>query len=82
VEDHHVDRPEVDARQRVKPTGTNRSSGLILTLSPRAAVKPQRRTDTMLYLTHNLNPATDRVRWVDLVARAGGLHPIPSRTRP
>jgi hypothetical protein len=32
VEDHHVDRPEVDARQRVKPTGTNRSSGLILAL--------------------------------------------------
>jgi hypothetical protein len=24
VVDHHVDRPEVEARQRVEPTGTNR----------------------------------------------------------
>jgi hypothetical protein len=29
VEDHHVDRPDVEARQRVKLTGTNRSTGLI-----------------------------------------------------
>ena len=30
VEDHHVDRPDVEARQRVKLTGTNPSIGLIL----------------------------------------------------
>jgi hypothetical protein len=29
VEDHHVDRPAVEAQQCVKPTGTNRSFGLI-----------------------------------------------------
>ena len=29
VEDHHVDRPEVQARQRVQLTGTNRPNGLI-----------------------------------------------------
>jgi hypothetical protein len=29
VEDHHVDRPDVEARQRVKLTGTNRSFDLI-----------------------------------------------------
>ena len=34
VEDHHVDRPEVDAWQHVKLTGTNRSNGLINLRSP------------------------------------------------
>jgi hypothetical protein len=29
VEDHHVDRPDVEAWQRVKLTGTNRSFDLI-----------------------------------------------------
>ena len=29
MEDHHVDRPDVEARQRVKLTGTNRSFDLI-----------------------------------------------------
>ena len=29
MEDHHVDRPAVEAQQCVKPTGTNRSFGLI-----------------------------------------------------
>jgi hypothetical protein len=29
VEDDHVDRPDVEARQRVQLTGTNRSFGLI-----------------------------------------------------
>ena len=33
VEDHHVDRPEVEAQQCVQLTGTNRSIGLI-TLNP------------------------------------------------
>jgi hypothetical protein len=30
VEDHHVDRPDVEARQRAQLTGTNRSFGLIV----------------------------------------------------
>ena len=30
MEDHHVDRPDVEARQRVELTGTNRSIGLII----------------------------------------------------
>ena len=30
MEDHHVDRPDVEARQRVKLTGTNRSFDLIV----------------------------------------------------
>jgi hypothetical protein len=30
VVDHHVDRPEVEARQRAKLTGTNSSIGLIV----------------------------------------------------
>ena len=34
VEDHHVDRPGVDAWQHVKLTGTNRSTGLIIHRSP------------------------------------------------
>ncbi len=29
VEDHHVDRPDVEVRQRMQLTGTNRSIGLI-----------------------------------------------------
>ncbi len=29
MEDHHVDRPGVEVRQRMKLTGTNRSIGLI-----------------------------------------------------
>ena len=30
MEDHHVDRPDVEARQRVQLTGTNRSFDLIV----------------------------------------------------
>ena len=34
VEDHHVDRPDVDAQQWVKLTGPNRSIGLIQPTHP------------------------------------------------
>ena len=34
MEDHHVDRPDVDAQRCVQLTGTNRSSGLIALISP------------------------------------------------
>jgi hypothetical protein len=39
VEDHHVDRPDVEAQQCVKLTGTNRSFGLIRSLPSHAATK-------------------------------------------
>ena len=38
--DHHVDRPEVEARQRVKLTGTNRSIGLIRSRSQGPRARP------------------------------------------
>ena len=39
MEDHHVDRPDVEAQQCVKLTGTNRSFGLIRSLPSHAATK-------------------------------------------
>jgi hypothetical protein len=33
VEDHHVDRPGVEVRQRMKLTGTNSSIGLIILIT-------------------------------------------------
>ena len=38
VEDHHVDRPEVEVRQRMQPTGTNSSNGLIISSLPSNSV--------------------------------------------
>ena len=38
--DHHVDRPDVDARQRVQLTGTNRSFGLIALINQCPAPGP------------------------------------------
>jgi hypothetical protein len=37
VEDHHVDRPDVEARQRVQLTGTNRSFDLIVLIYQRSS---------------------------------------------
>jgi hypothetical protein len=43
VEDHHVDRPDVEARQRVQLTGTNRSFDLIvLIIKERARARRQK----------------------------------------
>jgi hypothetical protein len=39
VEDHHVDRPDVEARQRVQLTGTNRSFDLIVLITEERARK-------------------------------------------
>src|SRR5207248_6882825 len=41
VEDHHVDRPEVEAGQPAQLTGTNRSIGLI----PGGSLEPPRRNN-------------------------------------
>ena len=46
MEDHHVDRPDVKARQRVKLTGTNRSFDLIaLVAKARERAKRAQTTD-------------------------------------
>ena len=37
MEDHHVDRPDVEARQRAQLTGTNRSFGLIALVAKAAS---------------------------------------------
>ena len=46
VEDHHVDRPDVDAQQWVKLTGPNRSIGLIQPTHPAQRQGPQGKTVT------------------------------------
>ena len=51
MEDHHVDRPGVEAQQCVKLTGTNRSFGLIR--PPRRMQGPQPPAGS-----HNLDPST------------------------
>ena len=50
VEDHHVDRPDVEARQRVQLTGTNHSIGL--NLSQETGIREQRTG-----ITHPASPA-------------------------
>ena len=46
MEDHHVDRPDVEARQRVKLTGTNRSFGLIALMANAGQTTENRRQRT------------------------------------
>ena len=46
MEDHHVDRPGVEAQQCVKLTGTNRSFGLIQNLPSHAVIRSSRATPT------------------------------------
>ncbi len=41
MEDHHVDRPDVEAQQCVKLTGTNRSIGLILSRHQKSGTRNQ-----------------------------------------
>ena len=52
VEDDHVDRPDVQARQRVELTGTNRSTGLIALMIHVRVTKPQIRTKPCLPDSH------------------------------
>ena len=66
VEDHHVDRPGVEAWQHVKLTGTNRSIGLISVAGKTA----QQSLITTQYQTRA--PVFD-----DLVAMARGNTPDP-----
>ncbi|SCM71977.1 conserved hypothetical protein [uncultured Pleomorphomonas sp.] len=55
VEDHHVDRPGVEAQQCVKLTGTNSSIGLIALIIP---VHPEDDTG------HNIT-----IRWRKTIAK-------------
>jgi hypothetical protein len=78
VVDHHVDRPGVEARRRVKLTGTNRPIGLIVT-----SEKPMRGDE--IVVAQDFTPDdvfSCFIRLVDLVALSEGPHPIPFRTRP
>jgi hypothetical protein len=80
VVDHHVDRPGVEARRRVKLTGTNRPIGLIVT-----SEKPMRGDEIAVRLglySAQHDVFSHFIRLVDLVALSEGPHPIPFRTRP
>ncbi len=46
MEDHHVDRPDVEARQRVQLTGTNRSFDLIVLITEERARKRAQKLET------------------------------------
>ena len=67
VEDDHVDRPDVEAQQCVKLTGTNCSIGLIVLIF--SICEPM----STRYLTY--------LSFAGLVTMAKCLNPIPSRTR-
>jgi hypothetical protein len=75
VEDHHVDRPGVEVRQRMKLTGTNRSFGLIALIYQCPLAISAGRLPTE-------RPVTRYLCFAGLVALAWGLNPIPFRTRP
>ena len=98
MEDHHVDRPGVEAQQCVELTGTNSSIGLIALIKQcplEAALSSQvtRQQDQNSEVIAGKPCAIaegDRKQGgpvkkhvsADLVAMAGCLHPIPFRTRP
>ena len=72
----------MEARQRVKLSLTNRSSGLIPTARVMRSGKPAQQASvedaSHILITYLEAPG----RLVDLVVIARGPHPIPSRTRP
>ena len=85
MEDHHVDRPEVQAQQCAQLTGTNRPIGLIRSGKGMASRHPN--PDRILpnvsqkpgHTDVALNPVPGSSS--GLVAMARAKHPIPSRTR-
>ena len=60
MEDHHVDRPGVEAQQCAKLTGTNRSFGLIHNLPPHAGTRPPARTNRAPTTNSTSLPPTDQ----------------------
>ena len=85
VEDDHVDRPGVQARQRVELTGTNRPTGLIA-LMIRVRIKtehphdprPCDSPDAVRLLAEQTQTCAAPAWWPERCAQ----DPIPSRTRP
>ena len=72
MEDHHVDRPGVEAQQCVELTGTNRSFGLItLILYARQGDLRERPTG------RKFDPMNSVLRFAGLVAIARGKAPDP-----
>ena len=93
VEDHHVDRPEVQAQQCVQLTGTNRPIGFIRSgrrqtrhrrksKNPSVAGERQPTETTVSCAQGGAAPAAALVGFPGLVVLARVKHPIPSRTRP
>src|SRR5690606_30366427 len=72
VEDHHVDRPGVEAQQCVKLTGTNSSIGLIVLINQ----CPYTGQNQIKSKSHNKRFS------LTLWFLRGAQYPIPSRTRP
>ena len=80
----------MEARQRVKLSLTNRSSGLIPTEPSGRHAQRQGRRRRSIEDMHHLRPRSLELildspaplRLADLVVIARGPHPIPSRTRP
>ena len=74
MEDDHVDRPGVQARRRVEPTGTNRPIDLI---SPVIRVRLQTERSPKYMLAEHTTPHTNELRLAGLVARAVCPEPDP-----
>ena len=77
--DHHVDRPGVEARQRVELTGTNRSIGLIR-LQRRTIARSDKPEDTKTQSVHTTIRKSSNAQKEpldDLVAIARGNTPDP-----
>ena len=72
MEDHHVDRPEVEAEQSAQLTGTNRSSGAssqTAAHSGKALTRPQR---------HFFDHMTTELAGLVAIARGQTPDPIPN----
>ena len=79
VEDDHVDRPGVQARQRVELTGTNRPTGLIA-LMIRVRIKTEHPHETDHATANRLSVTACRTTPKLVLRRPGGLSGVP-RTR-
>jgi hypothetical protein len=79
VEDDHVDRPGVQARQRVELTGTNRPTGLIA-LMIRVRIKTEHSHETDQPTAQTLSVTACRTTPKLVLRRPGGLSGVP-RTR-
>ena len=74
MEDYHVDRPGVEARRRVKLTGTNNPIGLIVSQQNSFDDRSDQNDPDNVF-------SSSAVPLVDLVAMSEVPHPIPFRTR-